>query len=278
MAFCPNCGRNNMKYFREPVEIPDHNYDPVTGIKGGRPFPSGIKKGRQKIVYRTVGLCSNCGYTKEIESEKGHSRWWYILFFAFLPVSLSVWFWLTDIFSLEKKWRALILFIAWLSFIISVRYYQARKEPEPEPEVKSVWASDLTGLNDFEYYTDGNEIYIKDYKGRSKKIRFDSSYDIEGTVMHIVSFDETFALEKLVSVIIPDGTRYMSNKVFNACRIEFLYLPASLENFDGWSSFRDVQKIYYGGTEEQWNALCTVDRTELDVVEIIFDTDPNDLR
>ena len=40
-----------MKYFREPVEIPDHNYDPVTGIKGGRPFPSGIKKGRQKIVY-----------------------------------------------------------------------------------------------------------------------------------------------------------------------------------------------------------------------------------
>ena len=40
----------------------------------------------------------------------------------------------------------------------------------------------------------------------------------------------------------------------------------------------NVEKIYYGGTEEQWSNFCTVDRSRLDVVQIICNADPNGLK
>ncbi len=96
--------------------------------------------------------------------------------------------------------------------------------------------------------------------------------------MYVVSFDGTFALHRVTSVIIPDGTRHISDNIFSNFGIEYVYLPDSLEEFKGWSYFRNVKKIYYGGTEEQWSNFCTVDRSRLDVVQIICNTDPNDLK
>ena len=45
----------------------------------------------------------------------------------------------------------------------------------------------------------------------------------------------------------------------------------------GWSYFHNAEKIYYGGTEEQWESLCTVDRSRIDVVQIICNANPNNL-
>lgn len=96
--------------------------------------------------------------------------------------------------------------------------------------------------------------------------------------MYVVSFDGTFALHRVTSVIIPDGTRHISDNIFSNFGIEYVYLPASLEEFKGWSYFHNVEKIYYGGTEEQWSNFCTVDRSRLDVVQIICNADPNGLK
>lgn len=145
------------------------------------------------------------------------------------------------------------------------------------PDMNSVWASSYANLDDFEYYIDENEIYIKDYIGKRRKVRIKSSYDVDGTIMNVVSFDGTFALENVSSVIIPEGTQSMSNNVFNSCGVKYVYLPASLTQFDGWSYFHNVEKIYYGGTEEQWKTFCTVDRSRVDVVQIICNANPNDL-
>lgn len=275
MAVCPKCGGTNIKFHREPVGTSYNSYYRRTGVKSSWIFPAGIRNGHRKIAYRTVGLCSDCGHTWGIESDVQHSGWWYLFLLLIWPIALSVWFWKTNAFQLDKKWRAVILSIAWLILISGVLISESKMVGT---ESSSIWASSYAELNDFEYSIDGNEIYIKDYRGNSKKVRINSSYSVDGTPMNVVSFDGTFALDSVISVIIPDGTRHMSNNVFNSCGIEYVYLPASLEEFKGWSYFHNVEKIYYGGTEEQWSNFCTVDRSRLDVVQIICNTDPNDLK
>lgn len=274
MAVCPKCGGNNIKFHREPVGTSYNSYYRKTGVKSSWIFPSGIRKGRRKIAYRTVGLCSDCGYTWEIDDDTQHSGWWYLFLLAIWPIALSVWFWKTKALRLDKKWRAVILSVTWLILISWALF----SEMELGTKSNSIWASTYADINDFKYYIDGNEIYIKDYTGSDKKVRINLSYDIEGTTMSVVSFDGTFALDSVTSVIIPDGTRHMSNNVFNSCGIKYVYLPASLTEFNGWSYFHNVEKIYYGGTEEQWSTFCTVDRSRLDVVQIVCNADPNDLK
>lgn len=275
MAVCPKCGGANIKFHREPVGTSYNSYYRRTGVKSSWIFPAGIRNGHRKIAYRTVGLCSDCGHTWGIESDVQHSGWWYLFLLLIWPIALSVWFWKTNAFQLDKKWRAVILSIAWLILISGVLISESKMVGT---ESSSIWASSYAELNDFEYYIDGNEIYIKDYRGNRKKVRINSSYNVDGTIMNVVSFDGTFALDSVTSVIIPNGTRYMSNNIFNSCGIEYVYLPASLEEFKGWSYFHNVEKIYYGGTEEQWSNFCTVDRSRLDVVQIICNADPNSLK
>ncbi len=274
MAVCPKCGGNDVKFHREPVGASYNSYYRRTGVKSSWIFPAGIRNGQRKIAYRTVGLCADCGYTWSVEGEVQHSGWWYLFLLAIWPISLSVWFWKTKAFRLEKRWRAIILSVIWIALIGGALISEAGIGSEGS----SIWASSYASLDDFEYYIDGNEIYIKDYRGHSKKVRINSSYDIEGTVMNVVSFDGTFALDSVTSVIIPDGTRYMSNNIFNSCGIEYVYLPASLTEFNGWSYFHNAEKIYYGGTEEQWSTFCSVDRSRLDVVQIVYNADPNNLK
>lgn len=277
MATCPKCNRNNVKFHREPTGTSYNSYYRRTGVKDSWVLPAGIKNGRRKISHRTVGVCSDCGYTWEVASESPGFNGWKLLFILICigawPITLSVWFWRTTVFQIGKKWRLLILFAAWMALLTVA----LASEGLLGPDMNSVWAGSYSSLDDFEYYIDGNAIHIKDYVGNKRKVRINSSYDIDGTTMNVVSFDGTFALENVSSVIIPDGTQSMSNNVFNSCGVKYVYLPASLTQFDGWSYFHNAEKIYYGGTEEQWESLCTVDRSRIDVVQIICNANPNNL-
>lgn len=277
MATCPKCNGNNVKFHREPTGTSYHSCYRRTGVKDSWVLPAGIRNGRRKISHRTVGVCSDCGYTWEVAIESPGFNGWKLLFILICigawPITLSVWFWRTTVFRIGKKWRFTILFVAWMAlFAVALA-----SEGLLGPDMNSVWAGSYSSLDDFEYYIDGNEIHIKDYVGNKRKVRINSSYDIDGTTMNVVSFDGTFALENVSSVIIPDGTQSMSNNVFNSCGVKYVYLPASLTQFDGWSYFHNAEKIYYGGTEEQWESLCTVDRSRIDVVQIICNANPNNL-
>lgn len=278
MATCPKCSGNDVKFHREPTGTAYNSYYRRTGVKNSWFLPAGIRNGRRKISHRTVGVCNDCGYSWEVAGEPQNFSGWKLLFvlicIGIWPISLSVWFWRTTAFRMDRKWRFLILFVAWISlFTVALA-----SEGLIGTDMNSVWAGSYVSLDDFDYYIDGNEIHIRGYTGNKRKIRINSSYDIDGVIMNVVSFDSTFTLKTVSSVIIPDGTQSMSNNVFNSCGVKYVYLPASLTQFGGWSYFHNVEKIYYGGTEEQWEALCTVDRAKVDVVQIVCNVNPNDLK
>lgn len=148
-------------------------------------------------------------------------------------------------------------------------------------KVESVWLDGYTSLDEFEYYVEGNEIFLTDFNSNKKKVRINSSYEIDGKTYHVVSLDGVFTLGSVTSVIIPEGVRNISNHEFNSCGIKFLYLPSTLQDIGDdtfWWYFHDVEKIYYGGSEEQWNQLCAVERSKIEVEQIIFDTNTDDLK
>jgi hypothetical protein len=150
---------------------------------------------------------------------------------------------------------------------------------EAEAESKSVWATEYASIDDFDYYIDGTELYLKNYNGKDKKVRISSTYEIEGATYNVVSLDGTFALKSVDSVVVPEGVRYVSNNVFNSCGIEFVYIPSTLEEINSsfLGYFHDVEKIYYGGSEEQWNEKVSSDRSEIDAKQIVYDANPDEL-
>ena len=145
----------------------------------------------------------------------------------------------------------------------------------------SVWAKDYTDIAKFNYYLDGDDLYIKRYKGGAgRKIRVAPAYQIDGKTYHVVSFeDATFIFGKVDSVIIPNGTRHLDAPTFNSCGVKFVYLPNTLESVEDyfWSYFHNVEKLYYGGTQEEWNNLFHIERGKLDVKEIVFNANPDEL-
>ena len=145
----------------------------------------------------------------------------------------------------------------------------------------SVWLNGYTDINDFEYYIDGSDIYIKKYKGNSDKVRVAPTYVINGATCNVVSFeDATFLFSNVNSVIIPNGTKYLANNTFNTSGVTFLYLPNTLTGIDNtfWGYFHGVQKIYFGGSQEEWNSIYNNGSANLDAKEIIFNQNPDDLK
>lgn len=175
-----------------------------------------------------------------------------------------------------------IAVFCWLLLIIVLLLSHCSSSYETkETKNSSVWATDYTDINEFNYYVDGNEIYVKRYEGKEKKIKINSTYEIDGKTRYVVSFiDATFLCHKSESIVIPEGTKTLKSNIFNSCGVKFVFLPSTLEKPDDkfWGYFHDVEKIYYGGTEEQWNIICTVDRFDVDAKEIVFETDVSELK
>ena len=113
-------------------------------------------------------------------------------------------------------------------------------------ESKSVWATDYTDIEEFDYYLDGENLYIKDYDGHDKKVRINSTYNIDGKERHVVALtDGTFALGRVESVIVPEGVTSVDGNTFNSCGIKFLYLPESLTEVPSgfWGYFHDMNNF-----------------------------------
>lgn len=148
-------------------------------------------------------------------------------------------------------------------------------------ESKSVWKEGYSELEEFDYYIDGDEIYLKDYNGSSSKVRISSTYTVDGKECRVVALTEgTFALGSVKSAIIPEGVVSVEMNTFNSCGIKNVFLPSTLKeissSFLGY--FHDVDTIYYGGSEEQWNSLVEKERGDIDAKQIKFDINPDDLQ
>lgn len=155
------------------------------------------------------------------------------------------------------------------------------KSKGKKEDSKSIWADGFTPIDDFDYYIDGDEIYIKDYIGNQNKIRISGTYEIDGNEMKVVSLTgAVFLFSDVESIIVSEGITSVSDNVFNSCGATFYYLPSTIEPESDrfWRYFHEVEKIYFGGTDEQWEEICHVDREDVETKQIICEADPDKLQ
>lgn len=273
MAKCPRCGSPKFRYELRAAGTRSKSNYYRTGIGNSWIFPAGQKTHKSQRKQKAVGFCPNCGYVEE-KQERGCL--FYLLCLIFWPISLSIWFYRTDLVTMNRKWKALIIALFW-ALLLACLSFAPTAEPGKETEPDSIWSATYTELSNFDYYIVGEGIVLKGYKGREARVNIAPAYNVDGTDFAVVALSGTFALKSIDSVIIPESVTTIANNTFNSCGVEYLYLPSSLCDFTGWSYFHDVQKIYYGGSEEDWALLYTGDRSRLDVTQIIFDIELQDL-
>ena len=272
---CPRCGSANIKFQMQSAGIDSTSNHYHTGATG---FLIPANKGTYSSTYRnkTVGFCPDCGYQwTAYEDKKSHGCLFYLLCFLFWPIALPILFYQSDKIKMKKGVRLIIIIGVYALLIIAGL---SGKSSNSDPQNVSIWASDYTDISEFDYYIEANEIHLKEYNGSSKKVNIAPAYEIDGTRMNVVSLDGTFVVKRTSSIIVPEGVVSMSRNVFNSCGATYYYLPSTLTDFDGWSYFHDVEKIYYGGTEDQWAALIgDYDRSRLEVKQIICNASPESL-
>lgn len=205
---------------------------------------------------------------------------WFIILICIITPYIGIFF-----LWIEKKpsnvIKRILITILLIFFSIGIFTSSGETEHEIQQENSSIWLEDYTDISDFEYYIDGDEIFLTDFHSNQKKVRINSSYEIDGNTYNVVSLDGVFTLVSVTSVIIPEGVRSVAANEFNSCGVKFLYLPSTLQDIGNnsfWGYLHDVEKIYYGGSEEQWNQLCTVERSKIDATQIIYNTTPDDLK
>ena len=232
----------------------------------------GRASARQIIQYRHEAECQDCGY---------------------------VWNFLTadDVFAKISTARtSLVLCSIFLFALGGFTYYMSSEikasdeaskaaEVTAEPERSgSVWAEGPNDISDFKYYLDDGYVYLKEYNGNDEKVRIAPEYVIEGkTYTTADTIEDLFVFSRLTSAVIPEGIKHMPDNIFNGSDVKYLYIPASLQpkenSYGFWEYLHDCEKIYYGGTKEEWAVLTNnTERSDIDVVEIVYNADPDRLK
>lgn len=259
---CPNCNSTNIKItsLRTGSQTQSKMIG-LGGILGIFGFINKNKNTNTTYSFKREAICQECGFNYEYLTAE-------------------------DIKDIKQKNKtrlicSIVFFIITLSIAIS---FWADSASDETTNDKNIWASKYTALDDFDYYLDGDQVYLKEYEGKSEKVNISSVYEKDGKQYHVVEFaDGVFALEDVTSVILPEGLKKMPNNTFNSCGVKYVYIPASLESdgdsYSFYNYFHDVETIYYGGSEKEWNILTNhADRSEIDAKEIKYNVDINDLK
>ena len=237
MAVCPKCGGQNFQYeLRSAGTYSQANYY-RTGVKNSWIIPAGRKTRRSYRKQQTVGFCRDCGYVENKQEQAQGCA--YLLIAAVLLVLL-----------IGSSISSCVSQIAPKSTTLHQNEASSALSDE-------IWQRDITDLSEFDYYIEDGTIILTSYNGQQSKIKIASMYDVDGEKMQVIALEGTFALKSIKSVIVPNGVTQITSNTFNSCGVKYLYFPASLIDFNGWSYLHDVEKIYYGGNKGQWDALSS---------------------
>lgn len=223
-------------------------------------------------------FCINCGEMLTQNPQKWYQRTVFtvIMLILFFPVGLVL------MWMYRKNWKTVIKSIITAVCVILIFpsvFGNEYNSPDRKSE-NTIWATTPTDIEDFDYYMDGDDIFIQKYKGNDDSIYVASKYEIDGKEFSVSELqDGSFLFSDAESVILENGISSLDNNTFNSCDVRHLYLPSSLEAKDAsfWTYFHDVEDIYYGGSNEQWNEICTVPREDLDVKQIYCNVSIDDL-
>lgn len=260
---CPNCGSTNVKI--TSLTTGSQTQTSMSGSGSsffGIGFVEGNKSTNTAYSFKREAICQECGFN-----------------YDYLTVED------TNNIKKQNKTRliySIIFFI--IALIIAIIFLFTTTSDEVINNDNSIWASEYTSLDDFDYYLDGNQVYLKKYEGNDKKIKISSVYEKDGKQYNVVEFAEgVFALENVTSVILPEGLKKIPENTFNSSGVKYIYIPASLEpdgkSYSFYNYFDDIETIYYGGSEEEWKILTNnTARAKIDVKEIKYNSDINNLK
>ena len=255
---CPNCGasiqidadKNNLTcdycgnnlYIDDEVQHVQYDNAEETGYR--------FEKGRQRAQTEARGSGTSHIYTR--------------------PVAVSN-------SSDKTSWGVILVFVIIIFVVIGI--IRGKKDTS-----KSTWSEKDTPISKFEYYLEGDYVYLKKYKGRDKKVKIGTSYKVNGKTYQVApEIKGLFALKSVTSVILPEGITTMPNNTFNSCGVKYIYIPKTLQpgekGYGFYDYFHDVEKIYYGGSEEEWGILThNKPRSDIDVKEIVYNAKIEDLK
>lgn len=255
---CPNCNSNNVKI--TSLKTGSQTQSKISGSESnifGITYFDADHNSNMSYTFKREAICSDCGFNFDYLTDD-------------------------DVNNIKKKDKtklicSIVIFAITLISIIPFWVLTLSNNDDG----KDIWASEYASLEDFDYYLDGNQVYLKEYNGKSKRVKINNIYEKDGKQYYVIKFaDEVFSHKNVISVILPEGLKEMPADTFRGCEIKYIYIPASLKPNDGafYRYFHDVETIYYGGSENDWNILTNnADRTDIDAKEIKYNTNISDL-
>lgn len=147
-------------------------------------------------------------------------------------------------------------------------------------EKGNVWIKGYTDLDDFEYYLNGGKIYITGYEKDASRIRINSSYNVGGNDCQVVSVENApFIGGDIISISFAEGIAHIEDNTLNSCGAKYIFIPSSVTDLDEdfLDYLHDAEKLYFGGTQEQWDMMFNIERSDIDVKQIFCEVDQNTL-
>ena len=274
MPNCPKCGSNRFHYELRSAGTKSTTRYYRTGIKKSWVVPSGRRTYSSDRKQESIGICPDCGYTEKQQTQGGIGCAAIIVVIIVLAIVSAASGNRNENNSGSVKAQP-------STTAISTSTNNDGKVTEPQitelPVVESIWATEYTPISDFEYYIDHDKIIIEDYRGKSEKVYVAPAYEVDGVMMDVIELEGVFALDNIESAIISHGIKKMRNNIFNSCGVKYVFLPSSLEEFDGWNYFHKAERLYFEGTEDEFNAICDEERKNIDVTRIVFNSSLDDL-
>ena len=257
---CPNCGCRDIRIRSiRTGTTSDTNYSGSAGMtyigRMGMASSNGRSHRDTNYKFKREGICSGCGFNFD---------YWTI----------------EDVNLMKGKAQRNLLFSVVFCLLVGVfsfKVFSNKTSNDNKPvniQEEKTWESTDASIGDFDYYIDGDYIYLKKYEGTKKTVKVPAQFVVEGKTYTVKEFsDAVFCLKKVKSVILPDGLEKIPDNTFNSSGVEYVYLPASLDFSENASCFlgyfHDVECIYYGGTEEQWKSMTEgVNRADIDAKRI----------
>ncbi len=265
-AQCPFCGTIVMI----DDEVKHVQFD--NSKQAGYDFEKGRIEAQQDHVAQQVAYNQAAiRVQQEAERKRKNLKWWVLGWIFIFPVPLSILIVKSN--KMKPALKVVLISMLWVALVLFGVFANINQQKND----KIIWAGTATQLESFEYYLNGESITLTGYSDSDKKVNIAPEYDINGNSCKVVSLDGTFVLDRITSAIIPEGVKSISDNAFNSCGVKYLYLPSTLTDFNGWHYFHDGEKLYYGGTEQQWNSLYTGERKDIDFTQIIFNAKIDDL-
>lgn len=258
---CPVCGSEDVFMDDRPAGTSSSGGAAATGIPG-----VAVAGGNTKQHYEHAAKCQKCGYTwvfqtaDEVAAQQRSAKGGLVLFSAILAFMLVITAAIVGSGTSSQSGSS-----------TQGDSSSSSTESSASDDSHGVWASGYTDLEDFDYYVDGDSIYLQKYDGHDDKVWIAPSYTVDGRNCNVVSLeDATFLFANVTSVIVPEGVTHLDDNTFNTSGVKFVYLPSTLTeiNDNFLSYFYDGDKLYYGGTQDQWDSLVTAERSDIDFKQI----------